>query len=186
MIKTTNKYESYRLIESLGLNKLPEIYLPVYNKSKILEFFKLYPAETYAIRDRKQSGSKFFNLTATKDDILNGCKNKEMFTINVNTMSLDATQLLTGEIKITSDGGVNFSISKNPNFSARDGALMPDYRFAGDLSSPKLKSILGLNRVVDYIFAHELFDAIVEFASFDKRVGTKNEYVVVFELRTDY
>ena len=186
MFKVSNKLESYQLIEKLGLNKLPEVLVEEYDEKKINNFLKKYPAKSYAVRDREKKGSKLFNLNVKREDILDYVKGQRMFTINVNTASLPAKQLLTGEILVKTNGDVVLAVSKNPSFSARDGALRTDYQFSSDVTDKRLDRISGLGYVLDYIYEKELFDVIVEFACFDGLVGTKGGHVAIFELRTDY
>ena len=185
MFKVSNKIESYQLINKLELNKLPEIFLEKYDEKKIKDFLLKYPSRYYAVRDREKSGSKLFNLKVKKEDVLNYVKNQKNFTINVSTYKM-GTQLLTGEILISKNGDLTLSASKNPDFSARDGALYPDWNLSTTIFDKSLNNIMGLNFVIDYIFEKKLIDVIVEFACFSKPLGTQNNKVAIFELRTDY
>ncbi len=184
MFRIENKIDSYNLILTLGLNKLPEILLPEFDEKKIVSFMKKYPAETYAIRDRNKSGSKTFRPLVKPDKVLGYCAKLKNFSINVSDMY--KYQVLTGEARLTPKGEISVAVSKNPNLNARDGAQNADYNFTSALNDRRLNRILGMNDVVNYMFEHELFDVIVEFACYDRPVGTKNEKVVIFELRTSY
>ena len=44
----------------------------------------------------------------------------------------------------------------------------------------------NIDKIIDYIFKKELFDVVVEFAVYLEKIGKYNEYVAIFELRTDY
>ncbi|MBR2909408.1 MAG: hypothetical protein IKC11_03575 [Clostridia bacterium] len=186
MIEIKTKKESLLLIEKLGLNKLPEVYLKVFDKEKVSAFLKKYPAKFYAVRSKSQAGSKIFNFKVKQEDVISYVENLTEFTINVSSFGFSNWQLCTGEVKIEKDMKISVCVSNNPEFSARDAGLMPDYNFVSTLEDPKVKSIKGLKEVVDYIFKYELFGIIVEFASFDRFVGIKDEKVVIFELRTAY
>lgn len=183
-IKT--KQESLKMINMLKLNKLPEIYLKKFDKAVVKRFLEEYDATYYAVRSKSQSGSRIFNFKLKKEEVIDYVKDLTEFTINVSSYGFSEHQLCTGEICIGSDLNVTLSVSNNPKFSARDGALKPDYNFSSTLENPKVKKIKGLKEVIDFIFKYELFDVIVEFVSFDIDVGTNNEKVVVFELRTAY
>lgn len=184
MFKIENKIDSYNLILTLGLNKLPEILLPEFDEKKIVSFMQKYPAETYAIRDRNKSGSKKFRPLVKPDKVLGYCAKLKNFSINVSDMY--KYQVLTGEVRVSVWGEISLAVSSNPTLNARDGAQNADYNFTSTIFDHRLKRILGMNDVINYLFEHELFDVVVEFASYDRPVGTKNEKVVVFELRTSY
>ena len=186
MIRVENKKESLEVINSLGLNKLPEIFIEKYDEDKILKFMNDYPSPTYAVRDREKSGSRLFKLRVEREKILNYVKGRSNFSLNVSGDQISSHQLLTGEIMITSEMIVYLCASDDKMASARDGANQPTYRLSAELGDPALKNISGIDYLIDYIFIHELFDITVEFAVFDKKLGTKNENVVIFELRSNF
>lgn len=47
----------------------------------------------------------------------------------------------------------------------------------------KKYSIAGLNKVIDYICCHELFNVIVEFSMYDVPVGVNQENLIIWEIR---
>ena len=186
MIEIKTKQESLRLINSLKLNKLPEIYLKRFNEKEVLKFLKEYPAEYYAVRSKSQAGSKIFNFKVERNDVVSYVNSLTEFSINVSSFGFSNHQLCTGEVRVGWDMSISVCVSNNPEFSARDAGLMPDYNFISTIDDVRVKKIKGLKEVIDYIFKHELFDVIVEFAAFDILLGTRNENVVIFELRTAY
>lgn len=186
MFKVTNKLESYNLINRLGLNKLPEIYVEKFDENKVMEFLRQYPSDFYAVRDRNKSGSKYFKLFVKRDEILDYVRGRDRFSINISGPSVANHQLLTGEIKLALNGDFSLTASKDKQASARSAVDKPDYNFTSNISEHKNRLIPGFDYLIDYLFEHELFDAIIEFAVFDTNLGTKGEKVVVFEIRTDY
>ncbi len=181
-----NKNDSYDVINILKLNVLPVIRFKTFDEQKICEFVRKYDYPYYAVRDTFKSRSKLFNFKIKKEELISYCKNLTNFTINVSTYGFYTHQLCTGEIRIDKNMDVSLAVSNNPLESARGGAQNPDYMLNTTIYDKKLDSIKGLNQVIDYIFKHELFDLIVEFASFDIPVGLYNEDVVIFELRSLY
>ena len=109
-----------------------------------------------------------------------------MFSINVSSYNYNENQLCVGEVLIKSNLDVSITISNNKSFSARDAVRLPDFNMITNIYDKQLKNIEGLNYVIDYIFSHNLFDVIVEFSSFDIKVGLNKENVIIYELRTDY
>ena len=186
MLEIKTKKESLELIEKLKLNKLPEIYLRTFNKQKIESFLKEYDALYYAVRSKSVVGAKIFNFKVKKEDVMDYVKDLTDFSINVSSFGFSKYQLCTGEVKLNKDLSISICVSNNPEFSARDAGLMPDFNFVSTLEDVRVKNIKGLKEVVDYIFKNELFGVIVEFASFSIKLGTRNEKVVIFELRTAY
>lgn len=186
MLKTFNKKESAKLIEILNLNQLPKIIINSFNPSQVDKFKTKYPAKYYAVRDMVKSNSGLFNLKVEYDNLIDYVKNQNNFMINVSSFNYTDNQLCVGEIKIDKDMTISLTVSTNKNFSARDAVRYPDYNFVSDIYDVRFKAIKGINQVIDYIFVHNLFGLIVEFSSFDIPVGTNNENIVVYELRTNY
>ena len=185
-IRIRNKQESAYLIESLNLNKLQDIYLKKFDKSVVEKFLEENKAVYYAVRSRAVAGSRIFNLKVKREDVIDYVKDLSDFSINISSYGFWQNQLCTGEVKIGKDMGLSISVTNDPKASARDGAQKPDYNFVTTIEDKRVDKIKGMREVINYIFKHELFDMIVEFAAYNINVGRNNEKVVIFELRTDY
>ena len=120
-----------------------------------------------------------------KHEIFEHINEYELFSLDVCSINFRNNKLLLGDMIINSNMDVSVSASSNKDSFARD-FLEPRHIMKTDVFDIKLKYIPRLNLIIDYIFIHNLFDIIVEFAVFDKGVGLKNEQVIIFELRTDY
>ena len=186
MHKTRNKKESADLMLLLKINQFPRIILKETDESKIKDFVTKYDAKYYAVRDMSRANSKLFNLKVEKENLLEYVKHASNYLINVSSFNYVENQLCTGEIRVNSDMSLSLTVSNNKTFSARDAVGLPDFNFASDVYDKKLKKIAGISQVIDYIFKYRLFDIIVEFSSFDRKVGINNENVIIYELRTDY
>ena len=186
MIKILNKKESAYHISKLKLNRFPQIICSTYNPKTINEFVSKYPAQFYAVRDMSKSNSKVFNLKVKKEDLHEYTKNLNGFLINVSSINYTDNQLCTGEVKIEHDMSISLTVSNNQNFSARDAVNFPNYNFTTDIYDAKLKQIRGLDKIINYIFKYQLFGIIVEFSAFNITLGTNNEDVAIYELRTNY
>jgi len=178
--------QSTEYINRMRLNKFPDQLFKKGNEKDLLEFLNKFPAEYYAIRDKTNSGSKKFNFKATKEDVLKDCINMDLFAINVSSYNYRENQLLAGHIMITSSDEIYLVASVNKNFSVRDAKNNPNYNINTFLNDRKLKHVPGLSYIADYLIIHKLNDVVVEFAVYNIKLGTENENVIIYELRTNY
>lgn len=186
MIKIKNKKESNYYIKLFGLNQFPKIVFKEFDAGKVLDFINKYDAKFYAVRDLVRANSSIFNLKVKKESLLDYTRALTDFGINVSSYNYQENQLLTGEVKIDRDLSVSLTASNRCDYSARDAVKNPDFNFVSDIFDSRIKNIDGLEQVINYIFKYNLFGIIVEFSSFDINLGTNNESVIVYELRTDY
>ena len=188
MIKIKNKLESLRTIKQLGLNTVPIEYFETYDEELMNRFFKQYNFDYYVVRDFGKASSDLFRFNLTKEQVKEHVKSKnaQKFVVNVSTYNFKGHQLCTGAIQIKRDMQVSLSVRCEDNCSVRQAEVNPQYSFNCDIDDRRLSDIDGLDQVVDYIFKKNLFDVMVEFASMDIPVGTQNEKVIIFELRTNY
>lgn len=184
-----NKLESLLTIQRLGLNFFPE---KVFNpddkelKYRLRCFVEENNVELYVLRDyQKSQGNAFFNVY--KNAICKYAKKySSYFSVAVSSRNYGKYTLI-GDIYISKTlDTFMFFASDNPNYSTRDVIKNPKWNFCTDYYDKKIKYIPNIDRIIDYIFKYNLFDIIVEFAVYPHRVGKKDEYVVVFELRTKY
>lgn len=180
-----SKIESIKKINELNLNKFPEQLFKKNDEEKVEQFLNQYPAQYYAIRDKSKSGGTF-KLKVDYNKVLDEIKEYNLFTINVSSANYADNQLLVGEIEFLSNGEVYAILSIDPSASVRDAIQNPTFNFKTDIFDKKLNKIPHFDFIYKYIIEHNLKDTIVEFSLFDKELGTKNEKVIVYELRTHY
>ena len=94
-------------------------------------------------------------------------------------------KVLTGDVFISRDNTFMITASTDKNCDHRTFPE-PKFIFSSDIFDKRIKSISGINRIIDYVYKYELFDMVVEFFVFDIPVGVNKEYVVIIELRTHY
>ena len=181
----TNKLESIKKINELGLNKFPEQLFLENDTEKVKEFLSKYPAKYYAIRD-KSKASGIVKLKVAFEDVLSEIKGYSLFTINVSSANYVENQLLVGEIEVLSDGRIYAILSTNSSYSVRDALRNPSFNLSTDIFDKKLNQIPYFDMVYQYIIDHKLQNVIVEFALFDTKVGINKQNIVVYELRTHY
>lgn len=180
-----NKLESINKINELKLNKFPEMLFKENEEAKVQKFIDEYPAKFYAIRDKSKAGGTF-KLKVDYNKVLDEIKGYNLFTINVSSANYVDNQLLVGEIEFMSNGEVYAILSIDPTASVRDALANPTFNLKANIFDKRLNKIPHFDYIYQYISNNNLYDVIVEFALFDKEVGTRNEKVIVYELRTHY
>lgn len=180
-----SKLESINKINELGLNKFPEQLFRENEEIKVKEFIEKYPANYYAIRDKSRAGGTF-KLKVDYDKVLEEIKGYNLFTINVSSANYVDNQLLVGEIEFLLNEEVYAILSIDPTASVRDALKNPTFNLKTDIFDKRLNRVPHFDFIYQYIMNNNLQYVIVEFALFDKEVGTKKEKVIVYELRTHY
>jgi len=180
-----NKLESINKINELKLNKFPEQLFRKNEETKVEKFIDEYPAKFYAIRDKSKAGGTF-KLKVDYNKVLDEIKGYNLFTINVSSANYVDNQLLVGEMEFLSNGEVYAILSVDPTASVRDALADPTFKLKTNIFDKRLNKIPLFDYIYQYISNHNLYDVIVEFALFDKEIGTKQEKIIIYELRTHY
>ena len=184
MIEIKNKIDSLKYIHKLGLNNFYEKVFTKYQEKEIIDFMDKNPVKYYILRDKIKSGAKvYFNIT--RQEVLNHYKEYALFSLDVASYNYRDNKILTGDILISRDNNFTITASSNKECDLRSFPE-PSYIFSSDIFDKRIKHIPGSNKIIDYIYKHELFDIIVEFCVFDIPLGINNEYVIIYELRTHY
>lgn len=187
MYKTYNKLESAELVNKLKLNQLPQKMFKVETNAEDIDtFLRNNPAEFYSIRDGVKSGNPNRTHKASRDEILNIYKKFDVCAIGISQYNYIDSQVLTGNILIDSNGNITIEGTDEKCDSVRDAVSTAKYHINTDICDKKLKYINGAYEIIDYVLEHNLQDMIVEFSVFDKNIGTNNEKVLIWELRTNY
>lgn len=184
-----NKSDSLYHLEKLGLNYFPEkVFNPRDEKmlEKINKFLEDNDAERYVLRDvSKFQGRTFFNIS--KNEVYQNISfYSDKFSIAVSSKNY-GKYVLIGDIYI-SDTLEEFWLlaSDNPNYNTRGVLKDPKWNISTDFFDRRIKYVPNIDKIIDYIFEHNLFNVVIEFAVYPERVGKKNEFVAIFELRTHY
>lgn len=184
-----NKEESLYYLEKLGLNYFTEkVFDPTDNMllSKVEEFLDENNQNIYVLRDpTKCSGKTFFNVSREKVlELIKVYDNN--FSIAVSSKAY-GNYVLIGDIYISRDLEKFYLLaSDNPSYNTRMVLRDPTWNISTNYYDKKIKYIPNIDKIIDYIFKHDLFDTVVEFSVYLKRVGKYQEYVAIFELRTNY
>ena len=184
-----NKTDSLYHLENLGLNYFPEkIFNPRDENmlKKVSAFLEDNCAERYVLRDVSNfQGRTFFNISKSEVYQNIHCY-KDNFSIAVSSKNY-VKYILIGDIFISNTlEDFWFLASDNPNYNTRGVLKDPKWNFCTNFFDKKIKYVPNIDKIIDYIFEHNLFNVIVEFAVYPERVGKNDEFVAIFELRTNY
>lgn len=185
-MKISSKIESVNKIRQLNLNHLPEEVFTNYDINKIKDFIDTTHQELYIVRDMsKVLGLTYFNVSPKQIlDLVSNYTAK--FSIAVSAFNY-CTYTLHGDIYLSRNlETLNMFASNTVSNQTRGLMSNCQWNLSTSYYDPKLKRILNLDIILDYIFKYDLFDVIVEFGVFPNPIGQNSERVLVFELRTDY
>ena len=180
-----NKLDSIKKINDLKLNKFPEQLFKKNEHEEVKKFLEKYPSNYYAIRDKSKINGNF-KLKVCYDKVLEEIKKYELYTINISSANYVDSQLLIGEIEILSNNEIYATLSTNPYASVRDALSNPDFNIKTNIFDKELNKIPYFDIIYQYIDKYDLYNVIVEFAVFNKKVGINNDNVIIYELRTQY
>ena len=184
-----SKLDSLYHLEKLGLNYFPENVFDPKDENlmeKVNQFLKENDAELYVIRDvSKCQGKTFFNISS--NEVLENIVFYDgLFSIAVSSRNYGKYGLI-GDIYISSTLEEFWLLaSDNSNYNTRGVLANPKWNYSTDYYDRRIKYVPDIDKIIDYIFEHHLFNVVIEFAVYPNRVGKKNEFVAIFELRTDY
>ncbi len=179
-MKIANKQDSFNQIKKLGLNRVPEIIATKNDKQKVEEFFSIYKAPVYVLRDVKHAMGKTYFIHDKDECLKHIDEYKDFFSLAVSIKSYPG-RVLTGDIYISGDN-VELTYSTDPEATSRT----LDQSIFATIDDDRLWDVPGFSDLIKYVTANNLLDVIVEFAVYKSGVGTKKEKVVIVELRTDY
>ena len=197
--KVRNKTESYRLIEQLELNTFPYKLFDEYDESKLREFLETardkYNCDGFGARSLKELASRIITSTlySNAEELIERTKGLRHFAAYGFNNESDSSQYLSGEVEIVEPYSMELAatVSTDPKDTARSALYNPSLNINGSLlHDQKLKHLVrrtpGLEYVIDFMMERDLVNVAMEFALCKQPIGTKNEQLAVFELRTDY
>ena len=184
-----NKLDSMYQLKKLGLNCFPEEIFNPKDKNmleNVSQFFSQNDANLYVVRDiSKWQGNTYFNVSK-EETLKNILSYNDNFSIAVSSKNYGEYTLI-GDIYISDTLDKLWLLaSDNPNYNTRGVLKNPKWNYSTDYYDRRIKYVPHIDKIIDYIFVHNLFNVIVEFAVYPQRVGKNNEFVAIFELRTEY
>ena len=179
-----SKRHSSELIEKLNLNRVPEILLKKYDEKQISEFCDRYQEPVYILRDLDSPNGMFF-VCRSKIECLENAKNYPgQFSLAVSYSSYTGKVLL-GDIMISNNrvviGARNDSASHHRNIYEN-----PCINLSTDWDDKRLWKVDGVEQAFNYLLNKNIFDVVVEFVVYDKKVGVNQDNVLIVELRSKY
>ncbi|MEI8068021.1 MAG: hypothetical protein WCG91_03710 [Candidatus Shapirobacteria bacterium] len=184
--KINSKIESDREIKRRGFNTVPLVICERGDLGKIENFITENEAPFYIVRDKAGIVREEGSAKVEKEKILDHVSKLDKFSVEVSSISYAKNRKLFGEIMISSDNSIYFTGTDDKTAAGREYLTKAKWNIETDIFDKKLKEITDMDKIIDYISVNNLFNTVVEFATFDKGVGVKQEEVVVFELRTNY
>ncbi|MBO5357560.1 MAG: hypothetical protein J6A53_09535 [Clostridia bacterium] len=180
-IQIKTKEESRNAINRLGLNTVPEIFIEKHETDKMRQFMDTYKEELYVLRDADRSSSHYEYISSYEECVEKAkhFKGRVILAVSINTYK---EKLLLGAIEIKGDV-VRLCATENKALDHRTMYGGAEYNFETDIFDKNLSKIPELDFLYGYIVEHQLFDITVEFTIYDKCVGTKNERIIINEIR---
>lgn len=185
-MQVINKLDSIRLIKENHLNSFPEQLFCTGQEEQVAAFLDKYPALYYAVRSKEIVGCRFNNFKVLREKVLEEIKKFHLFAINVSSYNYIEHLLFIGDVFIGRNNEVWLIGTTNKNYTGKMAERDPEFNYKTDIFDKKLDKVLGFDKIYGYIVQHQLLDVIVELALYDKRLGTEEEFVIVFEIRTDF
>ncbi len=185
MIEIKTKKESLEWIKKKNLNYFFEtIFETGFSLEDVKNFLDAHNEKFFILRDKSGSGGKAY-YKLTKEEVFAHIYEYDSFSLDVASLNYQENILLIGEVLLKKDMMLTYSVSTNKGSNQRV-FLEPSFFGEVNLLYEKPTKIPSLDKVVDYLFHHELFDVIVEFCCYDCLVGCKSEDIAIFELRNKY
>lgn len=175
------KAESRKLIVSLGLNRVPEIFLEKTDSRGMREFFETYPSALYVLRDAEHSSSQYFYVTNAEECIEKAALFSGKVILAVSTNGYK-NKVLLGAIEICGDL-VRIVATQDETLDHRTMYGRAEYSWETKVTDKRLSNIPEIDYLFDYLYRNKLLDITVEFTIYDRPVGVNQERMVINELR---
>ena len=185
LIKT--KKESRDFIRSRGLNTVPEIQLNKREVGRIAEFINANKTEDYvffSLREASHSCGIYAYVNDYGECISELGRFDEYIILSVSIKCYQK-MLLLGTVEFSRNGTVRLCATVDPGLDHRSmffgGA---EFNFETDIfDNRRLDPIPEFDYLYRYISDNDLYDKTVEFTIYDRPVGTKNERILINEVR---
>ena len=179
-----SKKHSSELIKKLDLNRVPEILLDEYDYDKISAFCDKYKEPLYILRDLESANGMYFFCKSKSECLENAKEYKGRFSLAVSCSSYEG-KILLGDIMI-GDNRVVIGARNDPLSHHRNIYDKPCICLDTDWDDKRLWKVDGVEKLFNYILSKKLFNVVVEFVVYDRKVGINQDEVLIVELRTDY
>ena len=180
--KIRTKKESRDAIISLNLNTVPEIFIEKHETEKMQKFFDDYKEDLYILRDADRSSSRYEYIKSYEECIEKAqlFSGRVILAVSINTYK---EKILLGAMEIGSDNNIKICATENKSLDHRTMYGGAEYNFESDICDKRFSKITGFDDVYGYLIRNNLIDITVEFTLYDRAVGTKNEKIVINEIR---
>jgi len=170
-----------------NLNNLNQEIVYCNDIENIKSFVKNNPAPEYCMRDLDSPMGQYF-FAKDFEQIIEFSKNyDERFLLCVSARSYVDQLVLLGDIRVDKENNiVDLTARTDKSATHRNIYENPEFRLHTTLDDDKLWDVPGFLPLIDYISKNSLFNMIVEFGVYNIPLGTKNEKVAIYEIRTNY
>lgn len=183
-MQARNKNESFRLMNMLGVNRVPEVIVKKEDIKDIKRFFEANEGMRFVMRDNENPQGKYFFVSSYQECLENAKNYAGNFSIAVSFNSF-GRKVLLGDIKV-SGNNVDLTARTDQESSHRNIHSEPQIALHTTLVDEKIWRVPGFEKLMSYIVDYRLYDVIVEFVVFENKVGIKDEEVLIVEIRSQY
>ena len=188
MIIIEDKKDAVETMKRLGLNYFPLDVFEVSNLDGIKNFFDKYKAKEFVLRNTDKADGDFFFVSSFEEAKKLLHNFDKSLTVGVSYNQYKSHIVLVGDVKVSKSyiEMVDLVARDDEDGTNRNVYENPKYNLHVSLDDEKIWGIPGFSKLMDYISNHELYDLIIEFIVYDKKVGIKKDYVVICEIRSSY
>lgn len=177
-----NKKESRDLIQQLGVNRVPEIFVNKNDVEEIERFFLNNKADLYVIRHSEKASAhyEYVNNFDEFKKVANRFDNEIIIAVSINSYK---NKILLGAIEVDKER-VRLCATSKPELDHRtmyNGTA--EYMIDTDIFDRKLANIPEIDYLMDYIQRYDMFGVTIEFTIYDRAVGINQERIIINEIR---
>lgn len=177
-----SKKESRDLIQKLGVNTVPEIFVNKNDTSKIEQFFLNNKADLYVIRHSGKVDARYEYIKNFDEfkNVINNFENEIIVAVSINSYK---NKILLGAIEVDGEK-IHLCATTNPKLDHRtmyNGTA--EYMIETDIFNNKLSDIPEMDYLFNYIHSYSLFNCMIEFTIYDQPAGINHERIIINEIR---
>lgn len=184
-----NKEQNIRLLDELNLNRIESHKFSIIGKNIVgTKGYKDMLTSLFfgdlkcSIRSNIPGGIFIHDLTFDEFIVATySLKGGDYYLVESLKQPDDKNMIVQGYVKVTKDYDVVAELNRVKGLNMREAMRNPPIILTfNDLYD---RSPRYLNKILDLIYKHELFDHIVEFTQYDCAVGVKKENIIIWEVR---
>ena len=189
MKEIRNKKDSIIKMKELKLNYFP---LETFDKTDVKNIEKVFNENKdieYVLRSTDSAKGQFYFVKNFDEALKYLPLFEKNLTVSVSYNPYKNNIVLLGDIKVVrTQTGAMIDLTARDDSEATHRNIYENakYNLHCDEQNNELWAIKGIDKVLGYIAKNELFDYVVEFAVYDKKIGINKEEVVISEIRTNY